>query len=403
MGHSRQMENRRRTHQRHGRLAAGLFALIRWDPDDLEIRQVRDQDPKQHHHTQIMRQPPIPAVCLILLPLLCFGGFGFAAGVVVAWGDGNAMLGEAPPPPGSYMTNLVKLSRLTLSNAVQVSANTYHSVAVRSDGTAAGWGNNIRGQAIGVATPGTEITNGLVVTGRHILRNVAAVAAGGNFSLALVSNGTAVAWGSASVGETEVPPGLSNVVSLAAGDFHSVALRRDGTTVSWGSRSKVFDGISNIVAVSAARSWFWNDAVVLRDGSVVERLSDGHLHAPSTISNFVAVSCGYNHSLALTADGAVFGWGTNDGGQATGVPTKEEPYDSSGLVKVAGLPLTNVVAIAAGQEYSLALRKDGTVVAWGDKRFYRDVPGGLTNVTAIAAGVGFCLAVTTNLSALNLK
>ena len=46
-----------------------------------------------------------------------------------------------------------------------------------------------------------------------------------------------------------------------------------------------------------------------------------------------------------------------------------------------------LVAIAAGGTHSLALKQDGTVVAWGNYQFGQtDVPLGLANVVAIAAG-----------------
>src|SRR2546423_15303213 len=58
--------------------------------------------------------------------------------------------------------------------------------------------------------------------------------------------------------------------------------------------------------------------------------------------------------------------------------------------------LTAVVAIAAGHTQSLALKSDGSVVAWGCGAFdYRQcaVPGGLSGVVAIAAGYGHSLAL----------
>ena len=49
--------------------------------------------------------------------------------------------------------------------------------------------------------------------------------------------------------------------------------------------------------------------------------------------------------------------------------------------------LTNVVAIAAGYFHSVALKADGTVVAWGDNgQRQLNMPEGLTNVVSIAAG-----------------
>jgi hypothetical protein len=87
----------------------------------------------------------------------------------------------------------------------------------------------------------------------------------------------------------------------------------------------------------------------------------------------VAIAGGGFHSLALKGDGTVVAWGDNDSGQ-TNVPPD----------------LTNAVAIAAGWKNSLALKNDGTVVAWG---LNSSVPAGLTNAVAIAAGKFHSLAL----------
>ena len=58
---------------------------------------------------------------------------------------------------------------------------------------------------------------------------------------------------------------------------------------------------------------------------------------------------------------------------------------------LSGVPvpqgLSDAVAVAAGYAHSLALRSNGTVVAWGSNEFGQAaVPPGLTNVAAISAG-----------------
>lgn len=59
--------------------------------------------------------------------------------------------------------------------------------------------------------------------------------------------------------------------------------------------------------------------------------------------------------------------------------------------------LTNVVAIAGGNNHSLTLKADGTVVAWGDNNSGQtNVPSGLSNVIAIAGGRDLSLAVVGN-------
>jgi hypothetical protein len=96
-----------------------------------------------------------------------------------------------------------------------------------------------------------------------------------------------------------------------------------------------------------------------------------------------AIAAGQFHSLALKGDGTVVAWGCGAGGDfgQCSVP--------SGL--------SRVTAIAAGYADSLALKGDGTVVAWGcgagsDLGQCR-VPGGLSRVTAIAASIAHSLAL----------
>ena len=50
-----------------------------------------------------------------------------------------------------------------------------------------------------------------------------AIAAGGGHTVALKQDGTVVAWGGNSYGQTTVPAGLSGVVAVAAGGSHTVA------------------------------------------------------------------------------------------------------------------------------------------------------------------------------------
>jgi Regulator of chromosome condensation (RCC1) repeat len=90
----------------------------------------------------------------------------------------------------------------------------------------------------------------------------------------------------------------------------------------------------------------------------------------------VAIAAGTVHSLALKANGTVVAWGDDGDGQ-TDVPSD----------------LTNVVAIAAGGFNSLALKADGTLVSWGDTSAEQTVPAGLNNVMAVSAGYLHTLAL----------
>ncbi len=105
---------------------------------------------------------------------------------------------------------------------------------------------------------------------------------------------------------------------------------------------------------------------------------------PANLGPIVSVARGVDFTIALRADGTVAAWGDNSRGQ-TAVP--------------AGL--RDVVAIDAGWYHGLALKADGTVVAWGENQHHgyagqATVPVGLTGIVAIAAGGFHSLALKTD-------
>jgi hypothetical protein len=109
----------------------------------------------------------------------------------------------------------------------------------------------------------------------------------------------------------------------------------------------------------------------------------GQCNVPSGLSGVTAVAGDEAQSLALKQDGTVVAWGCSPGdfGQCS-VPNG----------------LSGVTAIAAGVFHSLALKSDGSVVAWGCAPPGEDVgqctgPSGLSGASAIAAGYYHSLAV----------
>jgi hypothetical protein len=87
---------------------------------------------------------------------------------------------------------------------------------------------------------------------------------------------------------------------------------------------------------------------------------------PAGLNNVVQIAAGEWHNLALKADGTVMAWGYN-----AGVPSD----------------LGKVVAIRAGGYHNFALREDGTLRVWGDNTHGQcNVPTGLNNVVGMSGG-----------------
>lgn len=252
-----------------------------------------------------------------------------------------------------------------LGDKLAIAAGLRHCLALERDRTVSSWGANESGQTNVPAA----------------LSNVIAIAGGWYHSLALKQDGSVAAWGGNEAGQCQVPVGLTNAVAIAAGGRFSMALKSDGSVAVWGAAPPVPSSLSNVVAIAAGAG---HCLALRQDGTVVGWGYGPAAAVPSGLSRVAAIAAGYSHSLALLDDGTVVAWGTSY--QGMGVPVTP-PTD-----------LSNVVAIAAGGAYfgdhSLALKRDGTVVGWGDNASGQiDVPAGMTNVSAVAAGANFSLAL----------
>ena len=231
-----------------------------------------------------------------------------------------------------------------------------------------------------------------------IRRVVTEIAAGGTHTVSLDCDGTVVAWGRNSNGQTSVPVGLSGVTAIAAGYEYTVALKGDGTVAAWGNNANgettVPNGLSGVTAIAAG----WYHTVALKsDGTVAAWGSNtyGQRTVPVGLTNVTAIVGGETYTVALKSDGTVVAWGNNFQGQTTGTPNNVSPYTATANpVTLDGLVLSGVSAIAAGHSHTLALKSDGTAVAWGWNQYGQtNVPAGLSGVTAIAAGFAHTVAL----------
>lgn len=255
-----------------------------------------------------------------------------AEDTAIAWGNNNNLQATVPP---------------SATNVAALAAGAIHSLALRVNGTVAGWGDNSSGQA-----------------NMSGLANVMAIAAGDTFSLALSSNGTVAVRGA--LPPSPVP--LTNITAIAAGWNHGLALKQDGTLIAWGDTNPVPAGLSNVVAIAAGDG---NSLALLNDSTVTawgNPAFDKTL-VPTGLTNVVAIAAGKDHCLALKQNGQLIAWGRNDNGQ-TNVP----------------VGLSNVVAISAGALHSTAMRANGTVAAWGNNIFNQSSAPGLAGFRQISAG-----------------
>jgi hypothetical protein len=341
-------------------------------------------------------------------------GYLLNANEAYGWGSNDIhQIGESE--------DILLLSPLSIplpQNTASVVSTSRHSVALTADGDVYTWGYNFTGQ-LGTGTNDGE-KKPIKVSG---LPKIAQVAAGYKFSLALTPDGKVYGWGGrcASPGDRAI---VDFVSALSGGSayYEPTILPRIRTSANEDcvnesvvgilSRSpKLFSGIENVTAITAG---YGHGLFLKKDGTVWSfgcnlygQLGNrGTSNSPSNavpqqiegLSTIKAVSAGFRHSLALTADGKVYTWG----GKIVAGKNGPEAEKNKDLVLISGLPM--IEKIVAGRDYSLAVASDGKLYGWGSNVHHEISPEAVDvimspveiklpgKVIDIAAGQSFVIA-----------
>jgi len=181
--------------------------------------------------------------------------------------------------------------------------------------------------------------------------------------------------------------------ALYTGESFSIGFRRDGTLWGWGYNGggQLGDGTKRDrtapVPVGVGSKWIaatagWRHVLAIRDKGPYGKMTRGQLWAWGTnysgqlgigetggirispvrvgrSSDWLAAAACLNHSLALKKNGTLWAWGENDWGQLGDGTT-----DSKDAPVQVG-PDDDWARITCGSAHSVALKRDGSLWAWG--------------------------------------
>ena len=298
----------------------------------------------------------------------------------VLWGFVNNESGRLGRGTTTHRHSPVRI----MDDVAYVSAGGSRTMAITSDGVLWGWGWNGNGQLgdgtrinrhspVRIMDNVSWVSAGMIITndgilrrfsaaGRqgfeHIMANVAYVSAGSHHVMAITNDGVLWGWGdnrSGQIGDgTTIQRHspvriMDNVAAVSAGGIHTMAITNDGVLWRWGT---TYGSFSVVRAYGVPRS--------LRSLTPVR-----------VMDNVAYVSTGWRHTMAITNDGVLWGWGDNRFGNL-----------GDGTTTPSRIPvriMDNVASVSAGSNHTIAITNDGALWGWGHNNFGQLGLGTTTN------------------------
>lgn len=314
----------------------------------------------------------------------------------IFWCWGNNSYGQFGR--GNTTSSSIPVQMSTETDWSEIAEGENYTIALKVNRTIWAWGVNNNGQ-LGLADTINRTTPSQI----SIASDWSALTAGKRHTLSIKTNYTIWAWGyneSSQLGLVDTinrtTPSQIGIASdwsmVVAGDSHTVSIKTNNTLWAWGANSsgqlgdgtwtgrttprpignasdwsKITAGADYTISIKTNNTiWVWgvNSNSQLGLGDTISRTTPSQIGIASDWSRVVA---GDYHTISIKTNNTIWGWGVNNYGQL-GLGdniTRDTPSQistASDWLVVNGI---NISGFAARGSYTLSLKTNGTLWAWG--------------------------------------
>lgn len=273
-------------------------------------------------------------------------------GRAYCWGDnsdgelGIGSIGGSRPLPTPVASGL---------SFVDIAAGTDFTCAIGQSGTGYCWGSDANGKLGDAATVRDPSTPWPIFIHPDFEAMLTRIDAGWHHACAVDTRKRAWCWG------TEADGRLGNGFTS---DFAPAPVQVIMTELPEGVG---FDRISAGGAFTCAldtenHAWCWGDNGLGTLGNGTTTDSSAPVRVGEHAHEFVAISAGYLHACASTADGDAYCWGFNSNGRLGAGPTFSDPWSEAPIQVVGGHSFRS---IAAGAGHTCGATTGGALYCWG--------------------------------------
>ena len=284
-----------------------------------------------------------------------------------AWGNNSGgVLGD-----GSLIDRFTPVSVAgTIKTFCQISGGIAHAIAVDKNGRSWGWGQNDIGP-LGIGSFPFKCTPAAIAGSIKTFCEIYS----DSHVAAIDKNGRIWGWG-------------INAQYGTLGDGTTVIMRK--TPVSLAGAVKTFckiitsaGGVHTLAIYKNGRAWGWgwNGYLQLGDGTSSNRCTP--VSVAGAVKTFCEIGAGRGQGSAIDKNGQVWMWGLNNTNQL-GNGTFS---NSATPVKIGGLVKT-FCKISTGENWTLAIEKNGQVWAWGRNANNQTGTGGGVNIATPTKIIG---------------